>query len=118
MVTGPVVLVGAVEGRRGDAREDTAAGRVEARQTVVADRAGDVRGVADAAEERLAHIQKLTKKRAELKKKLAKLMKEREEFAAAKRKEMAAAAPADTLGDAVNSAVREQLERSGFEIKK
>lgn len=70
------------------------------------------------AEERLAHIKKLTKQRTLLKEKLAKLMKEREAFAAEKRKELAAGEPSDTLGDAINSAVLEQLEKSGFEIKK
>ena len=68
--------------------------------------------------ERVAHLEKMTKERAELKAKIAKLNKERLVHIAAKRKEMAANGEAEqTLSDVMNKSLRLQLEKSGFEMK-
>ena len=69
--------------------------------------------------ERVAHLEKMTKERAELKAKIAKLNKERLAHIAAERKKMAASGEAEkTLSDVMNESVRLQLEKSGFEMKK
>ena len=68
--------------------------------------------------ERVAHLEKMTKERAELKAKIAKLNKERLAHIAAERKKMAASGKAEkTLSDVMNESVRLQLEKSGFELK-
>jgi len=68
--------------------------------------------------ERVAHLEKMTKERAELKAKIAKLNKERLAHIAAERKKMAANGKAEkTLSDVMNESVRLQLKKSGFELK-
>jgi hypothetical protein len=71
-------------------------------------------------EERTAHIKKMAAKRALLRKKLVDTTKARAAFVSGERRKLAEASPADasTLGDAVSGAVRQQLESSGFELKK
>ena len=69
--------------------------------------------------ERVAHLEMMTKERAELKAQIAKLNKERLAHIAAERKKMAASGEAEkTLSDVMNESVRLQLEKSGFEMKK
>ncbi len=69
-------------------------------------------------DERVAHLEKMTKERAEIKKEIAKLNKERLEHIAAERKEMSAGGEAEkTLSDVMGESVRVQLKRSGFKIK-
>ena len=68
--------------------------------------------------EKTAYIKSLSTKRNEIKKKILELSRERELFAAKKRQELARESGDDTLGDAIGAAVREQLKKSGFEIKK
>ena len=66
-------------------------------------------------EERVAHIKALTEQREQLKAEIAKLSAERAEFLAAEQAKLAEQGQA-TLGDAVSSAVREQLEDNGFVV--
>ncbi len=70
------------------------------------------------AEERKAHIQKMAEKRNELKKKIAEANRARSEYVQEKKKEMSSESAEATLGDAVSAAVRDQLESSGFKLKK
>ena len=67
-------------------------------------------------EERLEHIEKLSKKRSEIQSELAKINKERDAFVQAELKKMAQASGEQTLGDAMIQAVRKQLKKSGFEF--
>lgn len=71
-------------------------------------------------EERTAHIKEMAKKRMALKKKMMEATRAREAFVAGERKKLAeeSSSESSTLGDAVSSAVRQQLESSGFDIKK
>ena len=69
------------------------------------------------AAQRVAHVNKMAQKRAEIKQQIGQLSREREAFVVKKRKEMAAEAGADTLGDVIGSAVRKQLQSSGFEFR-
>lgn len=71
--------------------------------------------------ERESHIKKMAEKRVKIKKKMVAATQARDEYVAAERRKKAvspAAADASTFGAAISSAVREQLESSGFEIKK
>jgi len=68
-------------------------------------------------EEQEAYIKKLSDKRADIQKKLAKLNREREAFLVKARKKMAEEKGEATLGDAVISAVNKQMKKSGFEVK-
>jgi von Willebrand factor type A domain len=68
-------------------------------------------------EERVAHLAKMAKERAEIKQKIVELSQERDAFLAEHAKN-APPAPADTLGDAIGSVVRDQLQESGFELEK
>ena len=68
------------------------------------------------AAQRIAHVNKMAQKRAEIKQRIGQLSREREAFVIKKRKEMAADAGGDTLGDVIGSAVRKQLQSSGFEF--
>jgi hypothetical protein len=70
------------------------------------------------AAERLAYVKLLSKKRAEINKKIAKLTREREAFANEKRKALSEEPGEASLGDAISGAVRKQLEESGFKLKK
>lgn len=67
--------------------------------------------------ERKAYIEQLAEKRAEIKKKIAKLMREREALVQEAIKNSAKKPGEESLGDAISATVREQLEESGFEIK-
>ena len=68
--------------------------------------------------ERTAHLEKMTKTRAELKAKIAEVSKERQAYIAAERKKLAGGKAEKTLGDVMTDSVREQLEKSGFDLKK
>ena len=69
--------------------------------------------------ERVAHLEKMTKERAEIKAKIAALNKERLEHLAAERKKMTAGDKAEkTLSDVMNDSVRSQLIKSGFELER
>lgn len=68
--------------------------------------------------ERKAHIMEMATKRAKLKKQMVEVTKAREAFITKKRIEIAGEAAGSTLGDAVSTAVRDQLIKSGFDIKK
>ncbi len=70
------------------------------------------------AAQRTAYVRKMAEQRAEIKQKIGQLSREREAFVAKKRNEIATDAGADTLGDVIGAAVRQQLERSGFELRK
>lgn len=67
--------------------------------------------------ERLAHVNKMAQKRAEIKQQIGKLSREREAFVAKKRKEMATESGNSTFGDVIGAALRTQLENSGFELQ-
>lgn len=69
------------------------------------------------AAQRVAHVNKIAQKRAEIKQRIGQLSREREAFVVKKRKEMAADSGADTLGDVIGSAVRKQLQSFGFEFR-
>jgi hypothetical protein len=66
-------------------------------------------------EERKAHVDKLSKERADLQAKIEKLAAERRDFVAKKEAEQAAEGQA-TLGGAMIKAVRSQAEEAGFEF--
>ena len=70
--------------------------------------------------ERVAHLEKMVKTRAEIKAKIAEVSKERDAYIAAERKKMAGGSEdlERTLGDVMQGSVRQQLEKSGFELKK
>lgn len=69
--------------------------------------------------EREAHIKKLGEQRAAIKKQMLEATKAREAFVEKERRKMAdQAGESSTLGGAISQSVREQLERSGFELKK
>ncbi len=70
------------------------------------------------ASERKLHVEKMAKTRAEIKKQIGQLSVEREAFAAQKRKEIASEAGGDTFGDVIGAAVRQQLQKSGFDLQK
>ncbi len=71
------------------------------------------------APERKAHIDKLSAKRAELKKKILAVSKERDAHVAKIRREQAESGEEGaTLGDAIATAVQKQLVKSGFEVNK
>ena len=65
--------------------------------------------------ERIAHVQKMKKRRGEIQKKIADMSRQRLGYVKAERAKMAAPAEA-TFGDAFAEAVEEQLEASGFEV--
>lgn len=65
--------------------------------------------------ERIEHVKKMAEKRKELREQINKLSVEREEYLAAERSRMAQEDGAETLGDAIVSAVRKQLAGAGFE---
>jgi hypothetical protein len=60
----------------------------------------------------------MAEKRAEIKRRIDEISREREKFLAATRKEMAIDSAEDTLGAVISAAVQEQLEESGFEVGK
>ncbi len=68
------------------------------------------------AQERLAYVNSMAKKRAEIKTKIGQLSREREAFVTEKQREIASETGSNTLGDAIGSAVRQQLQKSGFEL--
>ena len=69
--------------------------------------------------ERVAHLKKMTKERAEIKAQIAVLNKERLAHIAAERKKMTAGDKAEkTLSDVMNDSVRSQLIKSGFELER
>ncbi len=68
--------------------------------------------------EQANHIKRMAEKRAEIKRRIDEISREREKFLAAKRKEMAIDSAEDTLGAVISAAVQEQLEESGFEVGK
>ena len=63
-------------------------------------------------------VEKMAARRAEIKKKLAAVNKERLAYLAAERAKMPEDADLETLGRVMSSAVRDQLESSGFEMEK
>jgi len=67
--------------------------------------------------ERLVYVDNMTKKRAELQKKILEATKARAIYVAGKQK-ADAQSDESTLGDAVTTAVRKQLQSSGFKLKK
>jgi hypothetical protein len=69
------------------------------------------------ADERKAHIEKMASRRAEIKKQMAEATKERAKYIAGQQKSKSESGQS-TLGDAVSGTVREQLQRSGFNLKK
>ena len=69
------------------------------------------------ADQRAKVVNEMTKKRAEIQKEIAKVNKQRMEFIANEKSKLAET-EADTLGEAVRSAVTKQMEKSGFEFKK
>lgn len=69
--------------------------------------------------ERTAHLKETSEKRAEIKRKIAKLSKERSAFIAQERKKLSTDGKAEkTLGDAMTESVRKQLKASGFQIQR
>ncbi|MFK7767738.1 MAG: VWA domain-containing protein [Mariniblastus sp.] len=71
------------------------------------------------AEERKAHLKKMADSRAEIKKKILEVAKEREAYLAKVRAEKAnSGAEADTFGDVISAAIVKQLKKSGFESTK
>ena len=71
------------------------------------------------AEKRKEHIQSMASRRAEIKKKMAEVTRERVAFIAKERGKLATAEgdKTSTFGDAMSGAVREQLKASGFTLK-
>ena len=68
--------------------------------------------------ERVAHVEKMAKIRAEIKAKIAAANVERLAYIADDRKKMApSGSAAKTLGEVVTGSVRQQLEKSGFNVK-
>ena len=68
--------------------------------------------------ERTAHLEKMKKSRAEIKAKIAELSKERQAYIAAERDKLAGGKADKTLSDVMTGSVREQLKKSGFDLKK
>ena len=64
--------------------------------------------------QRKDHIAKLSRKRAEIQKKINRLATERETFLKQERQRLASEGGHDTLGDAVVATIRRQLKASGF----
>ena len=69
-------------------------------------------------EQRAKHVAEMSNSRKKIQAKIKTEVAKREKLVAAKRKELAEAGGASTLGDAVSAAVGRQLKASGFEIKK
>jgi hypothetical protein len=69
------------------------------------------------AAQRQAHVDKMAAKRAEIKKQIGQLSREREAFAAEKRKEISVEDGDDTLGAVISIAIRQQLLKSGFDLQ-
>jgi hypothetical protein len=73
-------------------------------------------------DQRVTKVAEMSKKRAEIKSKIARANQERVQYIEAEQKKMAAASnqpsAAATLGDAFSAAVSEQLQASGFEMQK
>jgi len=69
-------------------------------------------------DQRKLHVEKMAKTRAAIKKQIGQLSVEREAFAAQKRKELASEPEGDTFGDVIGAAVRQQLQKSGFDLDK
>lgn len=67
---------------------------------------------------RIAHVKKMKDKRVEIQKKIVEASKSRADYIAGKRKEMASSDQSNTFGDVINSTINEQLQASGFEVKK
>jgi len=68
--------------------------------------------------ERVAHVEKMAKLRAEIKAKIAAANVERLAYIADEREKMApSGSAAKTLGEVVTGSVRQQLEKSGFNVK-
>ncbi len=74
----------------------------------------DMQGLSQ--EERLKHIQTMSKRRAQIKEKLATVSQERQAFIAAERAKVASPAPSATFGDAFSDTAEKQLQASGFEL--
>jgi hypothetical protein len=70
------------------------------------------------AEERKAHVAKMSGERDGLQKQILELSKQRDAFVAEKRKEMAKAGEADTLDSAMIKAVRDQAAKKKVEFEK
>ncbi|TWT78956.1 hypothetical protein CA13_03530 [Planctomycetes bacterium CA13] len=70
------------------------------------------------ADERLKKIKAMSKRRAEIKSKMAMVAKERQAYIDAEKAKLAKESGATTLGDAVSAAVQKQLKESGFDLKK
>ena len=68
--------------------------------------------------ERTAHLEKMKKSRVEIKAKIAAVSKERQAYIAAERKKLAGGKAEKTLSDVMAGSVREQLKKSGFDLKK
>jgi hypothetical protein len=66
-------------------------------------------------DEREAYVKKMAAKRAQVQKEISSLAAERETYLAKERKRLAEESGDATLGDAVVSAIRQQLAKSGFE---
>lgn len=69
------------------------------------------------AKERVSHVEAMTKRRGEIKKKILSASADRERHIAKLRKEQLAPGES-TLGDAVSNAIQKQLKKSGFDQKK
>jgi len=69
------------------------------------------------AEERVAHVEKMAKQRAEVQSRIQSLNKQREEFVTTKRREMAGG-KGDTLDEAVVNTVRHQAAAKGYRFEK
>ena len=69
-------------------------------------------------EERTTYLKKMSESRAAIRKELAKVNREREAYVLKERKKMVTDSKDKTLGDAMIYSVRQQLKKSGFELKK
>ncbi|TWT91857.1 VWA domain-containing protein [Neorhodopirellula pilleata] len=69
------------------------------------------------SKQRLARIEEMSKRRAEIKSQLADANRQREAFIADQQAKQAASSSEVTLGDAFKAAVQEQLQTSGFEVE-
>ncbi len=67
------------------------------------------------AEDRSKYVTEMAGKRAELQRQIAELSQKRAEYIAHEQKKLAADSAATTLGDAVVTAIQQQLTDSGFE---
>ena len=68
-------------------------------------------------EERKAYVQEQAARRAEIQKQINELVADRDQYVAEKRRALVDGSGEATLGDAVVSSVREQLNQAGFEVK-